>query len=354
MLILFRRHTKKCPHRDEGRDYIKCSCIIWCDWHVNGHRIRKPLGLRDWQAAQRRARDMEADGSITDAGAPITIKKALDDFEKDAATTIKPTTLKQYRRLFKRLRSYCENNGLVFLKQLNVVTVREFRNSWTTYNPRTAGKHIEKLKRFFSWCMENEWLDKNPAKPLKVPKVGETDVVPFDEETVGRIMEACGAYKGKNRVRLIALTRLLLDTGIRISDGVTITKGKFVHSSDGWSVELRTMKTGTAVACPIQDDLAKAVLKLDGNTPFWTGKSDVEDAVKNWQKIYTRLFKAAGIEGTPHMFRHTFAKRLLLKGVPVGHVAALLGNTEEVCRATYAKWIPERQAALADAVRKTW
>jgi integrase len=324
------------------------------DYSINGGRIRKPLGLRDWQAAQRRARDIEADGNVNDVGTPITIKKALDDFETDAANTVKATTLKQYKRLFRRLRAYCENKGLVFLRQLNVVEVRAFRNSWTTYNPRTAGKHIEKLKRFFSWCHENSWVASNPAKPLKVPKVGETDVVPFDEETVHTILKACGAYKGKNREKLVALTRVLLDTGIRISDGVTISKSKFVHRSDGWGVELRTMKTGTAVACPIQENLAKSVLKLEGDTPFWTGKSDVEDAVKNWQKIYVRVFKAAGVKGTPHQFRHTFAKRLLVKGVPIGHVAALLGNTEEVCRATYAKWIPERQAALSSAVRRTW
>src|SRR5256884_2118700 len=57
------------------------------------------------------------------------------------------------------------SSDLVFLKQLDVVQVREFRLSWTTYSPRTAGKHIERLKRFFNWCAENKWLDSSPAKP---------------------------------------------------------------------------------------------------------------------------------------------------------------------------------------------
>jgi site-specific recombinase XerD len=86
------------------------------------------------------------------------------------------------RRL--RLNRYCKEHGYVFLKQLGVVQVREFRNSWTMYSLRTAGKHIERLKRFFSWCVENGWLKESPAKPLKPPKVGDTDVVPFSEEEV--------------------------------------------------------------------------------------------------------------------------------------------------------------------------
>ena len=115
---------------------------------INGQRVRKSLGLRDWQAAQRRAREMEA-GGITSVGQPVTVKKATEDFEKDAETNIQPSTLKQYKILLKRLNAFCHQRGLVFLRQLTVVEVRDFRNSWTTYSPRTAGKHIERMKRFF-------------------------------------------------------------------------------------------------------------------------------------------------------------------------------------------------------------
>ena len=170
MLNLWRRHTRKCPH--DSREALKCQCPIWIDWTTaSGERIRKPLGLRDWQAAQRRARDIEAEG-ITTAGEAITVQRASDAFQTDARNNIQASTLKQYRIILARLNAYCKQHGFVFLKQLSVVEVRDFRNSWTTYSPRTAGKHIERLKRFFSWCVENGWLDDSPAKPLKSPKVG--------------------------------------------------------------------------------------------------------------------------------------------------------------------------------------
>jgi hypothetical protein len=38
MLTIWRRHTAECPHRDKGRNYLKCNCSIWADGYVNGKR----------------------------------------------------------------------------------------------------------------------------------------------------------------------------------------------------------------------------------------------------------------------------------------------------------------------------
>ena len=355
MLNLYRRHIRKCPN--DSRDNLRCQCPIWMDWNQGSTRLQKSLGIRDWQAAQRHARDMEAEGIdaylMGDSGA-LTVLKATNDFEIDAKNNIEDTTLKQYRILLSRLNAYCKEHGYVFLKQLGVVQVREFRNSWTTYSPRTAGKHIERLKRFFSWCVENGWLEDSPARPLKSPRVGETDVVPFSEEQIEKIFEACHAYKGPNRERLIVLTMLMLATGLAIGDASMLSKDRVVKNHTGWYVELRRAKTGTAVSCPIPPDLGKSFHALKGETPFWTGKSDLDHLTKNWRKIYTKIFRAAGVQGHPHQFRHTAAKRLLVAGLPVSHVATMLGNTEAIVRKHYSKWIPERQTAFDNAIRAIW
>ncbi len=246
------------------------------DWTQGSTRLQKSLSIRDWQAAQRRARDMEADGIdayLTGDSGALTVQKATDDFEADAKNIIQASTLKLYKILFARLNTYCKQRGYVFLKQLGVVQIREFRNSWTTYSPRTAGKHIERLKRFFSWCVENGWLEDSPANPLKSPKVGETDVVPFSEEEIDKILKACDAYAGPNRERLVVLTKLMLATGLAIGDASMLSKDRVVKNGTGWYVELRRAKTGTAVSCPIPNDLGKAFHALERDTPFWSGKA---------------------------------------------------------------------------------
>jgi integrase len=114
--------------------------------------------------------------------------------------------------------------------------------------------------------------------------------------------------------------------------------------------------TGTHVSCPVPNALAKSLLGLAGDTtPFWTGKSSMEKCASNWRKIFSRVFRAAGVEGHPHQFRHTFAKRLLVKGVPVGFVASLLGHGKvAITERFYSKWISERQAVVDTAVRSAW
>ncbi len=170
---------------------------------------------------------------------------------------------------------------------------------------------------------------------MKSPKVGETDVVPFSEEEVGKILKACEVYKGPSRDRLIVLTNLMLATGLAIGDASMPSKSRVPQNGTGWYVELRRAKTGTAVSCPIPNDLGKSFHALDGETPFWSGKSDLEDLMKNWRKIYTKIFKAAGVDGHPHQFRHAAAKRLLVAGLPVSHVATLLAKSENIVRTLF-------------------
>jgi integrase len=164
----------------------------------------------------------------------------------------------------------------------------------------------ERLKWFFSWCVENGWLSESPAKPLKVPKVDETDVVPFSEEQIEKILKACETYGGSNRERLIVLTKLMLATGLAIGDASMLSKSRVLKNGSGWSVELRRAKTGTAVSCPIPNELGKAFHALQRETPFWTGKSDLHHLTANWRKIYTKIFKPQILKGT----RTSFVTRL--------------------------------------------
>lgn len=54
------------------------------------------------------------------------------------------------------------------------------------------------------------------------------------------------------------------------------------------------------------------------------------------------------------MLRNTFAVELLKKKVSLDHVALLLGDSPEIVREHYLKWIPELQRVLDDEIKKTW
>ncbi len=321
---------------------------------MNGKRIRKPLGTASWQVAQLRAREIEAEGLQANT-VPHTIKQATDRFIEDAENGrgLREPTIRKYKLLFRRLNDYFNNKGYVFLNQITADDLREFRNTWKM-SPRTAGKHIERMKTFFKFAVDFEWIRTNPAKPIAMPKVEDSDAVPFTEEQVEQILKGCDQYEGNGK-RLKALAELMLWSGLRVGDASTITHEAFVKDNAGWKVLLRTTKTGTSVSCPIPTDVAESIVCIPGKHPFWTGESNAEDCAATWRKAFARLFKQVGVEGHIHQFRHTFAKRLLLSGAPLDTVSQLLGHRKiEVTQRHYNKWVPERQKLLEDSVRKLW
>lgn len=65
-------------------------------------------------------------------------------------------------------------------------------------------------------------------------------------------------------------------------------------------------------------------------------------------KVVTRIARRAGLEGvTPHVLRHTAATHMARRGVPLFHIAGILGNSIRIVELVYAKHAP---AALREAV----
>jgi len=105
---------------------------------------------------------------------------------------------------------------------------------------------LERLRSFFKFCVDSEWIDKNPAKAIKSGRVEDADVLPFNETEVKKILKACQTFNG-NSQRIKALTEVMFASGLRIGDAATISRDKFVRDGDGWKLELRTAKTGVSV-----------------------------------------------------------------------------------------------------------
>jgi len=169
MLVLHRRHVKACPH--QSRTYKKCACPIWYDWRIGRKRIRKPIGTADWRVALELQKHLELEGPATNI-APLTIQEATDNFVEDATVSrgLQEPTLRKYKLLFRRMNEHFKNKGYVFLRQITPEDLREFRLTWKM-SPRTASKHIERMKTFFKFALGFEWITKNPALPIAAPKV---------------------------------------------------------------------------------------------------------------------------------------------------------------------------------------
>lgn len=132
MLNAYKRHSPNCPHRHEGRKYRRCKCRLWVDGFLNGEEIRESLKTRSWDEAQEIIREWETAGRRdTERGSdtnPVAVSQACNEFLADAeARKLREPTLYKYHLLFRRLKAFAESEGIRYIGEFDLATVRKFR-----------------------------------------------------------------------------------------------------------------------------------------------------------------------------------------------------------------------------------
>ena len=108
----------------------------------------------------------------------------------------------------------------------------------------TAAKYLERLKQFFKFCLENEWVARNPAAPLKPAKIKHTPTMPLSDEGYA----SDSRWDGNDRLFLY------------------------------------TQKAGTPVHLPLPPELASRLRSTVNSNPryfFWSGVSDKRTVTTN-------------------------------------------------------------------------
>lgn len=357
MLALYRRHTPKCGQT--SRRYRRCPCPIWVQGTLGGEDIRKSLDLSSWEAAERLLHGWKEAGKIGVEGKRcVTATEAIERYLRDAGARLKPSTVDLYATGLRHFSSWCESEGLKSIRDIDIERLRKYRETWTC-RAVTAARRIDRLKIFFGFCVASSWLPKNPASLLKAPEVKTVGKVPFTEDEVGRIFEACGklvtrgTYGRENVKRVRAFIYVLRYTGLRISDAARLTVS---HVTNG-KVLLRTEKTGMLVWVPIPEYVVRALDEVPRVSEFYfqTGKAKGKTVRGGLDRTIRTVLKLAGVDhGSAHCFRTSLAVDLLNKGVAVETVAAILGNSPLIVIKHYLPWVKSRQNALEAAVRNIW
>ena len=359
MLTIYRRHKKSCGHRMEGRKYRRCRCPIWIDGTMQGKEIRESLGELDWEKAQKMVRDWELASEPVAQISAMPITDAATKYAADAqARQLSGETVKKYKRLFNRLENFAAGRGVKYLDEVNLDLVAEFRASWKL-GPRTAAKELERLKAFFSFARDREWIKKNPATGLKAPKTKLRPTLPYTQAEMIKILAAIDLYAktagASNAQRLRAFILLLRYSGMRIGDTVRCGVDRIEKNR----LFLYTQKTDTPVYCVLPDFVVKALDAAPRSSErfyFWSGASTLHSAVGKWQRRLQRLFELAEIpKGHAHRFRDTFACELLAAGVPMDRVSVLLGHQSiRVTEKHYAPWTQSRQEQIEADLARAW
>jgi integrase len=403
-LNLYRRHFRtagKCAggHAPDSRNYEpeelrrgwkNCHCPVYADGTLGGSFKRRNTKKATWPeakavvAAWESAGTWEPDDSLPPSPPPgpvsaeapkpsITIQFATDAYLANrAGRNIAPATLRKYNTFVKQLREFASVKGYVLIEQFQITDMDEFYSRWKD-GIRAKAKKLERLNGFFDFCVKRKWIAEDPAAELEAP-VGSGSAahrMPFTDQELAKIYEACdrlpeiqwknnlgaGSWDGDDVKSMIML---LCWTGLRISDGATFDMSRATpHPDGGANIFLRMHKTKGPLFTWVDDWLYERLLARErkfGPRIFACGQSQrLETATDTWRRKINRAFDLAGPfecgAPTPHIFRHTFVRLLLQRGVSPRDVADLIGDTEDVVVRHYSRWVPERQERLTNILR---
>lgn len=208
-------------------------------------------------------------------------------------------------------------------------------------SPATVNKHRAVLSKMFNLGIDNDLCLYNPVsrlKPLRVDNVRDKTLSPEEEKTLYKVLNSFHKVKTrggeiKNFFPYKKLKRLItfaLNTGERRSEMINSQWDDV--DKDFSIITVVNSKSGRSREIPVNNKLRrmlKAMYKLRGDSPYIFANPDTGLPYVDIKHSLTSLFKEAGLEGfTLHCCRHTFATRLIEKGVDIRTVQELLGHSD--------------------------
>lgn len=191
------------------------------------------------------------------------------------------------------------------------------------------------INAFFTWLVNNDYLEKNPCKNIKPIKHEKNTRHPLTPIEMERLRAVCKTSRDR------AIIEFMYATACRCEEMVNLTltdinfDTKEVHLF-GKGKKARTSYLNARALVAIQ-----VYLKERGNvSPFLIcsiKKPHQKLTTRQIEKIVRKLGNEAGVDVTPHVIRHTTATDAIDKGMPIEQVRQLLGHESIQTTLIYAE-----------------
>lgn len=240
------------------------------------------------------------------------------------------------------------------VSEVSVRTIRDWRESFMgkidgrgfvkkTKTATTLNKDLQRIRRFFTYMLEQNLVVDNPAEPHEALQEAGFEpkwLTPEEQDKLKRAVKKMylGSHLAKKNWRNYMVIIFLLNTGLRSDELCGLTE----------SNNLKTHKNGKEVkmyldfygkgnkqrVVGLHKELQREFqMYLDnherkGDFLFDTERSE-QMTTRTVQHIVAEVAKESGIDFTAHMLRHSFIKNLVNAGVPLEKVARIAGHVKK-------------------------
>ena len=225
-------------------------------------------------------------------------------------------------------------------------------------SPITINTYARAINAFLHWLSE----EGHCPKPITIPRLKEPDVVipTLKPEDVQRLLQHRPTCKNHKRAQMLAL--LILDTGLRLKEALSLRRDDIdldnllLTVKDGKGGKQRLIPIGASALQWLRGYLAdvrplltreafrKRRWRPSAISPMLflskNGAGLEESSVAHWLRVYQRKARIRK-RVTGHVFRHTLATEMLRAGADLRHIQEMLGHEQLNTTQRYLRVVKE-------------
>lgn len=221
------------------------------------------------------------------------------------------------------------------LKQVSPLMIRSYLSLLFQRNgPTSIARKLSSLRSFFKYYVKKGFLEQNPAKIIKSPKVPRRLPQFLSADEIGSIL-AIEFKKNSLGKRDRAMLELLYSSGLRVSELVglnvpDIDLNEALVRVLGKGNKERIVPVGSKAILAMNEYLQdRGQIKGAAMTEaIFLNKNGTRLTVRSVQRLVVGVMDKTGLrkDATPHTLRHSFATHMLGSGADLRAIQELLGH----------------------------
>ena len=354
-----------------GKKYESWEAQLTIGYHADGRPKRKSVSGKTQAEVIQKVNDIKHSVSSGEYMEPskMTLSAWFDVWHSEYLVDTKYRTREEYKRHFNT--HILPVLGKKQLAKITKADIQTLCNNLTNHRSNTplSAKTIKDIHSILHNCLEsaldNELIKRNPADRIKLPKVKEREIKPFDEEQIATFLKQIQGHKYE------PLFTTALFTGLRESElcGLTwdcvnfktneLTVKQQLQKMNG-EYKLTSTKTDSIATISIASsimDILKAIRKEQLNNGIQNEmnlvftEEDGRYCVPH--VVYLNFKKVAEALGLPdarfHDLRHSCATALLANGVDIKTVQKTLRHANA---STTQRYVHCTESMMQDGANK--
>ena len=228
------------------------------------------------------------------------------------------------------------------------------------FSEKTQARKLSCINSFYSFLLSEGEIIENPTLGIFAPKIGKSLPKYLSKEEIDKLIDTAKKKNGVIGIRLEFQLELLYDTGLRVSELVSlplnaIVKNKCIQVMGKGSKE-RMIPICERVFKLLENykNVRDSFIKAGKKSKFlFPARSESGHQTRGaFFKEIKEIAIMAGIDPervSPHVFRHSFASHLIAEGADLRAVQTMLGHSDIATTQIYTHIQTEK---LKSAVEK--